>query len=92
MELLPENEALFLSIFETVKHQIRMQPGCDGLELLRSTGDGHLNIWTISLWQSEDDLNNYRTSDLFMKTWSAVKPLFSAKTKAWSLTNTDTLP
>lgn len=92
MELLPENEALFISTFDKVKQQIRKQAGCEGLELLRSPADDHINIWTISLWQSEEDLNNYRTTDLFMKTWTAVKPLFSAKTRAWTLTSIEALP
>jgi heme-degrading monooxygenase HmoA len=91
MVLLPENEALFISIFDSAKKQIRNQAGCEGVELLRSPADEHVNIWTISLWRSEDDLNNYRSSDLFMKTWSAVKPLFTAKTMAWTLTSIETL-
>ncbi len=91
MELLPENEALFISTFDKVKHQIRMQPGCEGVELLRSPAGDHLNIWTISLWHSENELNQYRSTDLFKKVWATVKPLFSAKTKAWTLTGIESL-
>ena len=91
MELLPENEALFISIFDSAKKQIRNQTGCEGVELLRSPAGDHLNIWTISLWHSEEDLNNYRYSELFVKTWSTVKPLFCGKTRAWTLTSIETL-
>jgi len=85
MHLRPETEALFLDIFELAKKEIRSQKGCMGLELLRSELDGKVSLWTISSWQSERDLENYRDSPLFQKTWKAVKPLFSEKAKAWSL-------
>jgi hypothetical protein len=92
MELLPGKEALFLDIFEDVKKEIRAQAGCEGLEVLRSEQDGHISVWTISYWHSADDLNAYRSSDLFKKTWSAVKPLFSGKARAWTLTPIESLP
>lgn len=92
MQLLPEHESLFKGIFEGAKQQIRSQPGCEGVELLRSSGEGFINIWTISLWHSEEALNAYRDTDLFLTTWKAVKPLFTAKTKAWTLTSLDLLP
>lgn len=91
MELLPGKEALFLDIFEDVKKEIRTQAGCEGLEVLRSELEGHVSIWTISIWQSEDDLNAYRSSALFKKTWSAVKLLFSGKARAWTLTQIESL-
>jgi quinol monooxygenase YgiN len=86
MNLRPETEALFLDIFEHAKNEIRSQKGCMGLELLRSEHDGKVSLWTISSWQSEADLESYRASPLFQKTWNAVKPLFSEKANAWSLT------
>jgi (4S)-4-hydroxy-5-phosphonooxypentane-2,3-dione isomerase len=92
MELLPGKEALFLDIFEKGKKEIRAMAGCEGLELLRREYEGHVSVWTISLWQSEKDLNAYRTSELFKKTWSAVKPLFSGKARAWTLTPIETIP
>jgi len=87
MHLRPETEALFLDIFERAKKEIRSQQGCMGLELLRNEFDGKVSLWTISSWQSETDLENYRSSPLFQKTWNAVKPLFSEKANAWSLTS-----
>ena len=91
MELLPGKEGLFLDIFDTVKKQIRAQEGCTGLEILRSEEDGRISLWTISLWENEGDLEGYRSSDLFKQTWSKVKPLFSAKARAWTLTSIETL-
>lgn len=92
MELTPETEARFLGIFEAVRHDIRSQKGCLGLELLRSAENNHVYIWTISLWQSADDLETYRTSSLFRKTWSEVKPLFTSRARAWTLTPIEWIP
>lgn len=91
MELLPGKDGLFLDIFDQVKKQIRAQEGCRGLEILKSEEDGHISIWTISLWKNESDLNLYRSSTLFKQTWSEVKPLFSAKARAWTLISIETL-
>ena len=91
MELLPGTEGRFLDIFDTIKNEIRSQRGCMSLELLRSSDKEGTSIWTISLWQSIDDLETYRSSPLFQKTWSEVKPLFSNRAKAWTLTSIDIL-
>ncbi|MEO5905476.1 MAG: antibiotic biosynthesis monooxygenase family protein [Saprospiraceae bacterium] len=91
MDLLPETEDIFLDLFSNVNHEIRSQKGCMGLELLRGSHEGQLSLWTISLWQSVDDLETYRTSALFQKTWARVKPLFSSKARAWTLSSIDTL-
>ena len=90
MELLPGKEGLFLDIFDQVKKQIRAREGCRGLEILKSEEDGRISLWTISLWKNESDLDDYRSSPLFKKTWSEVKPLFSGKARAWTLTSIDT--
>ncbi|HEY3387481.1 MAG TPA: antibiotic biosynthesis monooxygenase family protein [Saprospiraceae bacterium] len=91
MDLLPDTEGQFLDIFDTVKKQIRGSEGCLGLEVLRSGDDGHISVWTISLWENENALDVYRSSSLFKQTWSAVKPLFSGKAKAWTLTSIEVI-
>ena len=92
MELKPDSEALFLAIFEHAKEDIRAQKGCLGIELLRGTIKEEMLIWTISLWQTPEDLDLYRSSPLFKKTWAAVKPLFAARAQAWTLTSIEVLP
>jgi heme-degrading monooxygenase HmoA len=91
MDLLPGTEGQFLDIFETVKKQIRACEGCRGLEVLRSQDNGSISVWTISLWESENALQLYRTSPLFKQTWSEVKLLFSGKAKAWTLTSIEVM-
>ena len=92
MKLLPGTEGHFTDIFNRIKNEIRSQSGCLSLELLRSSDTSENCIWTISLWKSIDDLETYRASALFRKTWSEVKPFFSGKAQAWTLTSIDYLP
>jgi autoinducer 2-degrading protein len=91
MKIKPEAEALFLDIFEDAKNEIRSRPGCMGIELLRSSNDAEIILWTLSSWHTIDDLESYRASTLFQTTWSNVKPLFSDKALAWTLTPIETL-
>lgn len=92
MKLLPETEDHFIDIFNQIKNEIRSQEGCESLELLRSSDKGDLCIWTISLWKSIDDLETYRSSALFRKTWSEVKSLFAGQAQAWTLSSIDYMP
>ena len=71
----------FRKAFDERKEKIASFPGCSKLELLN---DGNI-FFTYSIWEDEAALERYRTSELFQSTWSLVKPLFSAKTEAWSV-------
>lgn len=73
----------FLEVFEASKDKIRNFPGVKHLELLQDVKQKNV-LFTYSLWESEDDLENYRHSELFKKTWAKTKPLFSEKAQAWS--------
>ncbi len=91
MDILPGADDRFLDVFDQVKHEIRSQQGCLNLEILRSHNEGLTSLWTISVWQSADDLETYRTSALFRKTWSEVKPLFFGPAQAWTLTQIEAI-
>ena len=80
----PKNVPAFQQIFEESKHKIRARQGCHHLELWRGTSDPNV-FFTYSFWTSEDDLNAYRHSDLFVETWAKTKVLFSDKPSAWSV-------
>jgi hypothetical protein len=58
--------------------------GCIRLELLKDISND-CTFFTLSYWKSEESLNAYRNSYLFKNTWSKVKPLFSERAIAWSL-------
>ena len=84
MSFEPSKVEEFLTNFEANKIKIRKFDGCNFLELYRD--QNHTNIFfTYSYWNSVDDLNNYRHSDLFKGVWAKTKPLFNAKPEAWSV-------
>lgn len=74
----------FLQLFERSENNIRNFPGCLHLELLRGYHQENL-LTTLSHWQDEQALENYRHSELFLNVWSETKLLFSAKPEAFSL-------
>ena len=74
----------FLEIFDTNKVAIRNFEGCSHLQLLRDKDDPTV-FTTLSHWDSEANLENYRKSELFGKVWGRVKSLFSERTIAFSL-------
>ena len=81
----PDKIEEFKSIYEAQMEQIKGMTGCEKLELLQEKGRYSNVVMTYSYWQSEDDLEAYRNSELFLKVWNTVKPLFCAKPEAWSL-------
>jgi len=75
---------LFLANFNEVKNKIRNTKGCSLLELYRDKTNTNI-FFTYSYWQTEEDLENYRHSDLFKGVWAKTKVLFNAKPEAWSV-------
>lgn len=84
LEFKQENIGTFLTDFEEVKEKIRAFPGCKSLELLQDKSDTGV-FFTLSIWESEQDLENYKNSDLFGVVWPQTKALFKDKPLAWSL-------
>lgn len=80
----PERVRDFLEIFDESKRDIRRFPGNAGLQLLRATAEPNI-LFTLSDWESEAALENYRASELFAATWEKTKALFSEKAAAWSV-------
>jgi autoinducer 2-degrading protein len=80
----------FLTNFDEVKQHIRNYPGNRFLELYRDKKDPSV-FFTYSYWDSEEDLESYRHSDLFCEVWSFTKQLFKQKAEAWSVDKLVTL-
>ncbi len=74
----------FLQMFEEKKNLIRNSEGCKLLELYQDKNNAEI-FFTYSYWNSENDLENYRNSDLFKSTWKQTKTYFNNKPEAWSL-------
>jgi len=74
----------FLDIFNRNKEAIRNFPGCIHLQLLKDHDDP-TSFATLSHWNDNDSLDNYRKSEIFGQVWGSVKPLFSERSHAFSL-------
>src|SRR5699024_133552 len=84
MEFREDSTEEFLENFEIIKKKIRNFTGCTFLELYRDEINRTI-FFTYSRWNTEDDLENYRKSDLFKSVWSKTKPLFRERAQAWSV-------
>ncbi len=74
----------FLRFFDTIKHKVNSFPGCYGMKLYQDINSS-TTVMTYSHWESQEDLDNYRTSDTFGAVWPKIKPWFNAKPEAWSV-------
>ena len=83
LTLQADKVAEFLANFEQQKSKIRAFEGVQHLELLNDKSNSNI-FFTYSVWKSEQDLENYRKSDLFKGIWAVTKPMFASKAEAWS--------
>jgi len=74
----------FIEIFNESATLIASFEGCCSVRLMQDANNENV-YFTLSNWQSEDQLNAYRSSLLFKTTWGKIKPMFSDKAQAWSL-------
>lgn len=79
-----ENIPAFLENFELMKVKIRNASGNRFLELYQDKSNKSI-FFTYSYWETEDDLENYRKSELFNEVWAFTKKLFNDKPEAWSV-------
>ena len=79
-----EHIQAFLDNFELMKTHIRNAPGNRFLELYQDKNNKCI-FFTYSYWETEDDLENYRKSELFYDVWEFTKKLFNDKPEAWSV-------
>jgi hypothetical protein len=78
-----EHIETFKAIFADSKEKIVAMKGCHKVELLQDINN--LNqFFTYSWWDSQEDLNAYRESELFKGVWQSTKILFNDKPYAWS--------
>ena len=86
LNLKPDKAEEFELVFNQNKPLIDSFEGCQTTNLFKISG-ADSQYFTISYWESEEHLENYRVSALFKSTWSRVKPLFAAKAQAFTLTS-----
>ena len=85
-----KNIPVFLENFESIKQKIRNADGNRFLELYQDKNNKCI-FFTYSYWETEQDLENYRNSELFDTVWSFTKKLFNDKPEAWSVNKLETL-
>lgn len=84
MTFRPEARQQFVEeVFEQSKAQIRAFAGCRHMELLQHATRQEV-LFTLSFWDDEAALENYRQSELFQTTWARTKVLFAERAEAWS--------
>jgi len=76
----------FMVVFNDSAPKIRSFSGCRHMELLQSNAQNNV-LFTLSEWDDELALENYRNSELFKTTWAKTKVLFDEKAEAWTVTN-----
>jgi heme-degrading monooxygenase HmoA len=91
MHFKEEHLPSFFKMFENVKQKIRNQPGCIDLEMLQDRNSKGM-VFTYSHWESEDDLNAYRHTEMFGVVWKETKSYFEGKPEAWTLKSLYKLP
>lgn len=74
----------FQEMFEEKKALIKASKGCELLELYQDKNNPEI-FFTYSYWNTEQDLENYRNSELFKTTWKQTKGYFNDKPLAWSV-------
>jgi quinol monooxygenase YgiN len=84
MHFRPDAVESFHLLFDSVKHHIRKHPGCRSLSLMQDA-DHPCIIYTYSIWDSTEHLDQYRNSAFFADTWRQTKILFEQKAQAFSL-------
>lgn len=84
MSFKEEDVNTFLEIFDHSKEKIKAFNGCEYLSLHR---DHHRKnvFYTLSKWECQAKLDQYRESGLFKSTWAKTKILFDEKPQAHSL-------
>lgn len=80
----PEEIEKFEALFASNREFIASFPGCSGVQLHRDSTRAEV-YFTLSEWNSAEDLENYRKSDLFERVWADTKVLFAGKPEAWTL-------
>lgn len=80
----PQKTNEFLENFTAYKTKIKHFPGCMHLELWKHAEEKNI-YYTYSYWNSKEELENYRKSDLFAEVWGKTKVHFIAKPEAVSV-------
>lgn len=88
LEFMPDKVGEFKAIFEEVKTKVRTSPGCLGMTLFVDAESPSV-FYTISQWESEKYLEDYRHGELFQNSWARMRVLFGGKAQAFTIKELD---
>ncbi len=88
MTFQPQHLDEFRALFKGWKVKIRAFPGNRHLALWQDAADPAV-FFTYSHWDSAEDLEAYRRSDVFAGVWPVVKALFASPAQAWTVERLD---
>ena len=80
----PDKIKEFEALFNFNRSAIKSYKGCRDVKLMKNVAQKNC-YFTVSSWESEELLNEYRNSPLFEKIWGEAKKYFNAKPEAWTL-------
>jgi quinol monooxygenase YgiN len=80
----PEHTETFIEIMRQHHLLIRGFKGCYDLNSYQDMKEANV-FFTISIWQDEAALNDYRHSEFFKTLWGKLKPMFGDKAVAHSM-------
>ena len=78
-----ETISQFEELYAEHSPAIALRKGCLGVELVTDIRNPYVRA-TISRWEDEESLNEYRNSELFGVVWPATSMLFDARPEVWS--------
>ncbi len=84
LTLLPNKIDAFIAVFNESNEAIKKFDGCLSAMLVKDIHQENV-LFTISEWEKESDLNNYRDSVFFEGVWKKAKDTFEEKAIAWSV-------
>lgn len=85
LEFTPDFAPIFEQKFPDIRDKIEQYEGCQSLALY-ADAQHKGRYFTLSLWKTEEALETYRKSSLFTEVWADIKPHFTDKPLAWSIT------
>ena len=84
MEFKPEAVDPFKILFDQIKSKVASYKGCQQLSLLQVINDSNI-IFTYSVWDDEEALERYRSSETFTHIWAETQKGFSKRAEAWTM-------
>jgi len=84
MTIRSEERERFIQLFEIHREAISSMPGCQSLQIFHDL-DSTCVFFTVSNWQTDDHLQQYRNSMVFKSLWPEVKSLFQSSAEAWTV-------